>query len=400
MTKDPERLARIQDELGSAKLDALVCSLPANVLLISGYWPVVGTALALVTRDGRVIVIAPEDEIDFARDCGAKVLTFRSGSLDEIRTAIDAIQGPLAAALNWLDLERAAVGVESGAGFEPASYAAMHLYGPEIARLLGELLPSARIIPADKLFARLRTIKTGLEIDRIRIACSVASRAYKEGAAKIRPGLTETEAAGFFRVPLSTVGPGPEGVKRADGYVFCMSGENAAGAHGAYARSTQRRIGRGDFVLTHCNSYADGYWTDITRTYHLGPVDAARARMYEAVGDACSAAVAELRPGARASDVDRAARDLLRDRGFDGAFKHPTGHGAGFAAISHNAHPRLHPRSDEVLETGMVFNVEPAVYLDSCGLRHCNMFALTSNGAELLTPFQNNATDLILEDRT
>jgi Xaa-Pro aminopeptidase len=119
--------------------------------------------------------------------------------------------------------------------------------------------------------------------------------------------------------------------------------------------------------------------------------------MYEAVFAAREAALAAIRPGVRAAAVDRAARSELESYGFASEFKHPTGHGVGFAAIDHNALPRLHPRSEDRLEAGMVFNVEPAVYLDGIGgLRHCDMVLVTHTGIELLTPFQTSAEKLSL----
>jgi Xaa-Pro aminopeptidase len=106
------------------------------------------------------------------------------------------------------------------------------------------------------------------------------------------------------------------------------------------------------------------------------------------VAEAGRQALAAVRPGTKASEVDRAAREVLARRGFSKAFKHATGHGVGFAAIDHNAHPRIHPLSDEILEAGMVFNIEPAVYFTGIGgMRHCDMVAVTPQGGELLTPF-------------
>jgi Xaa-Pro aminopeptidase len=91
----------------------------------------------------------------------------------------------------------------------------------------------------------------------------------------------------------------------------------------------------------------------------------------------------------RASEVDLAARDVLRRQGFEKEFSHSLGHGVGFASISANARPRIHPKSDEVLETGMTFNIEPAVYLEGYGgARHCDMVAVTESGMQLLTGFQ------------
>ncbi len=204
----------------------------------------------------------------------------------------------------------------------------------------------------------------------------------------------ETEAAEGFHASLSADG---EADGRAGGFTFCMSGPHSAQAHGAYARSRSRRIGPHEFVLVHCNSYAGGYWTDVTRTYCLGEPEDRMRKMYDAVFAARAAALDALRPGVYACDVDAAARGVLRDRGFGAEFKHSTGHGVGFEAISPNALPRLHPKSNDVLQPGMVFNVEPAVYYDGYGgLRHCDLVALAEQGGEVLTPFHASPAELSL----
>src|SRR5262245_1962500 len=96
MTADVPRLNHIRAALETADLAALVCSLPVNVLLISGYWPVVGTALAIGTREGRIAILAPEDEHMFAsRGWADEVQLFQPGSLDGIRTAVGAVRAPL-----------------------------------------------------------------------------------------------------------------------------------------------------------------------------------------------------------------------------------------------------------------------------------------------------------------
>ena len=117
----------------------------------------------------------------------------------------------------------------------------------------------------------------------------------------------------------------------------------------------------------------------------------------DAVLEATGRAIDAIRPGARASGIDTAAREVLKARGYANAFRHATGHGVGFAAINHDALPRIHPLSDEILEPGMVFNIEPAVYIPGFGgMRQCNMVAGTDTGVELLTGFQNETRDLIL----
>src|SRR6185312_5241619 len=127
--------------------------------------------------------------------------------------------------------------------------------------------------------------------------------------------MTEIEAAAAFREPLSTSLVDFPELGSADGFSWCMSGANSALASGAYARSRTKRIESGDLVLVHCNSYADGYWTDITRTYSLGKLDERRQRMYDAVFAARQAALGAIHPRAKAADADKAARDVLEARG-------------------------------------------------------------------------------------
>lgn len=398
--RDEERVARISQALKEAGWKAFVCALPMDVLLLTGYWPVIGNAIAAVTWEGRISILAPEDERDLAEEGWAdEVRTFQAGSLDTIENAVEAVRRPLEDLLRAAGLERGDLGYEGGTFSEPASYAAMSFYGVTLRGLLRQVCPESMPVPADDALTRLRSVKTQNEIERIRKACHIAEQAYQEGARQMRAGQKETEVAARFRAPFSVVGVGYEGVRRADGFVYCMSGPNAAQAYAAFQRSRDKTLRPGEFALIHCNSYADGYWTDITRTFCLGQPEERMQKMIEAVLLARQAALESIRPGVRAADVDRAARDVMRDHGFEAAFKHPTGHGVGFTAIDHNAPPRLHPKSEEVLETGMVFNVEPGLYFEGFGgIRHCDMVAVTPNGRELLTPFFSDGRSLWIEN--
>jgi Xaa-Pro dipeptidase len=324
-------------------------------------------------------------------------LTYSPGSLDSLLDGAEMVRGPLLKAAKCLGEKVRTVGYESGPCFEPFSYGAIQLYGESLRRLLCETFPSASLVAADAWLALLRSIKTDGELAQLRVACRVARRAFEQGAATLRADMTEAEAAHAFAGPLSMDGLRETGVSRAGGFVYCMSGANAAQAGAAYARTRARRIQQGDLVLMHCNSYVDGYWTDITRTYSLGCERDRAHELITAVLEARDAALSIIRPGVAASAVDAAARQVLSDRGFGRQFTHGTGHGVGFAAIDHLAHPRLHPASDETLVDGMVFNVEPAIYIEGFGgVRHCDMVAVTATGAEVLTPFQNRYEDLLL----
>ncbi len=361
--------------------------------MVSGYFPVVGTAIALADSQGAVELLVPKDERDLAKTGFADaVIPFESASLQKISTPAEAIREPLRSLLQREKLDRAVIGYEAGDTFAPASYASMHLYGASIR----ELCRDASLKPAAAFFARMRAKLTAIELDRLRRACRIANRAFEQGKRTLAAGLLETQAAAAFRAPLVTIGIGFEGVNRAEGYVSCMAGQNSSKAFGAYARSRASTIAYGDLVLTHCNSHADGYWTDITRTYCIGQPDDRQQRMYQAVFEARSAGLAAICPGATGSQVDLVTRDVMRSHGLGANFKHASGHGVGFTAIDHNAIPRLHPQSHDRLEAGMVFNLEPGAYIDGFGgLRHCDVVAVTRTGAEVLTPWQGAFEDLI-----
>ncbi len=397
MTRGAKRRQRIAEALRAADLDALLCALPTNVLLLSGYWPVVGSALALATRDGRVAVLAPEDERELAERGWAEVRTFQPGSLQHLTPLVDAVREPLADLARSLGIDRGRVGYEGGDLDEPASYASVNVYGAAIVPLLQQALPRATLASAADVITQLRGALTADELGQVRSACAVAARAFEQGARGLRAGLRESEAAALFETPMSALGLAHAGVARAGGFVYCMSGPNSALAGAAYARTRSRQLQDGDLVLVHCNSYVDGYWTDITRTYCLGAPTQRQREMHEAIFAARRAALAAIRPGVRAAEVDAAARGVMEQRGFGAEFTHATGHGVGFSAINGKAKPCLHPASDDVLDVGMVFNIEPAIYIKGYGgARHCDVVTVGEQGAEVLTPFQEEIEQLIV----
>jgi Xaa-Pro dipeptidase len=396
-SKPSERVERVARLLSTIGLEALVCTVPRNVLMLSGYWPVVGRSLAVVTASGASAVVLPEDERELARLGWAdELVTFEPGSLERVAAAPAATAEALRVAAARLGLVRARVGYESSAWFSPAPYAAVHGFGAALPELLSSALATSGLVAADETIAALGSAFTRQELDRLRLACAAVETAYRAGARALRPGLSEVGAAARFRAGLSDP-VAREQALRADGFVYCMSGPRSAEAFAAFQRSGARRLAAEDLVLVYCNSYVDGYFTDVTRTYSLGVPAQRVRRMYEAVLSARDAALARIAPGVRASEVDRAARDVIETFGFGAGFRHGTGHAVGFAAVDHDAPPRLHPKSEDVLEPGMVFNVEPAVYEhDVGGIRHSDMVVVTERGAQVLTPFHDTLAELVI----
>ena len=129
--RDEERVARICDALRAENLDALVCTLPSNVLLLSGYWPVIGSAIAIATRDGEIAVAAPEDENELAANSWAGVLrTFQAGSLENLRTMVEVAVEAVEDLVAPLGLRSGLkLGWEGSSSFHPGGYASTLLYG-------------------------------------------------------------------------------------------------------------------------------------------------------------------------------------------------------------------------------------------------------------------------------
>lgn len=394
MAQDNQRQDWNAQAVREAGFSAVLCGLPSNVLLLSqGYWPIVGTSLALCAPDGRTALIVPEDEKEIAAgDGNARVHSFQPASLDDLHVTEDVIGKTLAEAASSIGVANGVIGCEQTAAYEPASYASMHCFQTSLSRIVGRALPGCSIGDASGMLAELRSVCTQIEVEQLRRACHVAQFAFECAGRELRPGLSEITVASKAQLPLYQQARG-----RDLQHLAIMSGPRSASASGAYALSSDRLLTHGELALVHCNSNIGGYWTDITRTFSLGAPSDEQRRVYEALSDARQAALDAIRPGVRAADIDRAARDVLGRYGFAQEFRHSTGHGVGFAAIDHNALPRLHPKSPDILEFGMVFNVEPAAYFPGrYGIRHCDVVAVTATGADLMTPYFPTLDELIL----
>jgi Xaa-Pro aminopeptidase len=357
-----------------------------------------GESLAVCVRGGPTTLIVPEDEVEMAAAGFAdSVEAFTADDLTDLERVSNALQPGLSKAFRGVDFSAGPLGIEMGGTMEAAPYLAFHIFGAKLPALLAMLLPDATFVGIDNWVRALGTLKTKTELERIRQACAIARSAFLSGAQQLRPGMNETGASQLFRGGLMACETsGPE-IQRCDGFVFCMSGPNSAKAHSAYARNRCRTIESPDLVMIHCNSYIDGFWTDITRTFTLQTPDEKQMRLYGAVFAARKAALSVIRPGASAADVDAASEAVIRERELGRYLKHGVGHGVGICPCSARSIPRVHRASRDILREGMVFNVEPALYIEGYGgIRHCDMVAVTADGYELFTDFQTDEQSLCL----
>lgn len=237
-------------------------------------------------------------------------------------------------------------------------------------------LPDDRLHPAVNWIEELRAIKEPEEIAAIRRAIELASSVFEPTLAQFRPGMKETELAGLLEFALRQAGG--EGVSFD---TIVASGTHSAHVHGL---ASSKPIGNREFVIMDYGVILGGYVSDMTRTFHTGPVSRRARQVYEAVLEAQRAAIAAVRPGVACSSVDAAARKVLKRAGLGEAFSHSTGHGLGLEV---HEMPRVSRLSKQRLQPGHVITIEPGVYIpDWGGVRIEDVVLVTETGVEVLTP--------------
>ncbi len=233
-----------------------------------------------------------------------------------------------------------------------------------------------QLVPTQGIVLSLRMVKDREEIARLRRACAIAADALEELIDRLRPGMTEQDAAVWLEGRMREMG--------AEGAAFPFI--VASGPRGSlpHAGASARVLQAGDMVTLDVGCRYLGYHSDITRTVGLGTPAAELRQIYEVVRQAQAAGIAAVRPGVLARDVDRAAREVIAAAGYGERFGHGTGHGVG---LEIHEWPQVSTRSDDTLAVGMVLTVEPGIYLPGLGgVRIEDTVLVTADGAEVLTP--------------
>lgn len=233
--------------------------------------------------------------------------------------------------------------------------------------------------PARNPVERLRERKDSFERKAIAEAVRRAEAAFLETMPHIRAGRSEASIALRLEERLRR-----QGCRRIPFDIIVASGENSALPH---ARATSRRLGAGDLVVVDWGGEAEGYFSDMTRTFLInGRGTAKKKEIYGLVLRANRAAVAFSRSGVRASDIDNKARDIIKKGGYGEFFGHGAGHGVGLAV---HELPDITTRKRRKIAEGMVFTVEPGIYVPGIGgVRIEDMVAVEKGGARVLTRLQ------------
>ena len=351
------RLAALRALLDTHALDAMLLSRSANKRYFSGFrlsdadGPTSGwSGTLLVTRDARMIL---------ADSRYTEQAEIEAPGWDLVATT-----GPISEELPPLLLrnETESLGMEA-AVVSHADWAALAAAAPgvELHAVDDELVP-------------LRILKTADEVDAIGRACALTDACFAHLVHFVNAGMTERQVA--WELETYFRGNGAEGLAFEP---IVLAGPRAAMPHG---RPSDAVIERGNVLLIDFGCTIDGYRSDMTRTLFVGEVPEQIRRYHDAVREGQAAAIEALSIGVNGQEVDAIARRRIEVEGVE-SYGHGLGHGIG---LETHEPPRLRRSEAYTLEAGMVFSIEPGIYLPGVtGIRIEDIVVLEESGPRLLT---------------
>jgi Xaa-Pro aminopeptidase len=236
-------------------------------------------------------------------------------------------------------------------------------------------IEALELVPSEDWVEDLRAIKDQSELLLIEKAAAIADSAIEQVARELRAGMTENEVANRLNFLLRS-----EGAKKEAFDLIVASGPRSAMPHAA---SSERFIQEGEPVVIDIGAQFAGYHSDLTRTVWVGTINQKIAEVYEIVENAQAVAIRAVRPGMALAELDAVARSFIEQVGYGEFFGHGLGHGVGLEV---HESPTVSRFGKGEIQPGMVFTVEPGIYLPEIGgVRIVDMVVATREGCRLLT---------------
>ena len=238
---------------------------------------------------------------------------------------------------------------------------------------------NVKVIPSEPLSNRLldlRSVKSKKEADNIIKAQQIAEKAFLDILDYIKVGMTEKLIAATLNYKMMCYGAESPSFD-----TIVVSGQNSSLPHGV---PTEKKIEKGDFITMDFGAMYNGYCSDMTRTVAVDSVTDEMKNVYNTVLTAQKSAEEAVKAGALCSDVDKAARDVIKNAGYGEYFCHSTGHGIGLFI---HEKPTVSSNSKGIkLRSGQVISNEPGIYLPKkFGVRIEDMLFVNKNGCKNLT---------------
>ncbi len=250
---------------------------------------------------------------------------------------------------------------------------------------LQKALPPVQWKPLGAALNDLRVIKSQEELEYIAMAEHIGDVAFSHILEILRPGMTELEVA----VELESC------MKRNGADSLAFDTIVASGYHSAmpHATPSEKKLENGDFVTMDYGCRYKGYCSDMTRTVVIGHASEQQKEIYGIVLEAQTAALSKVRAGLTGAEIDKIARDIIRNAGYGDYFGHGLGHSVGLFI---HEEPRLSPTGTAVLRAGMTETVEPGIYVPGVGgVRIEDLVAVTEDGCRNLTFSPKNLIEVL-----
>jgi len=245
----------------------------------------------------------------------------------------------------------------------------------ETHKALSKGLEGVELLESRDAVERLRLIKDEQEVKSITEAIRRAENGFLENASRVASGMVEMETAIGLEFNIRAAG-----ARKVPFDIIVASGYRAALPHGIASNKVMKE---GDTVIIDFGGEADGYQSDLTRSGVLGKPDRKQSEIYDIVAEAQWRAIEAVRPGAPCKEVDQAARGYIASKGYGDYFGHGLGHGVGLEV---HEGPSVSYLSEDTVQPGMVFTIEPGIYIPEWGgFRIEDMVLVTGDGCEVLT---------------
>ena len=242
--------------------------------------------------------------------------------------------------------------------------------------IISELLTArTKLIPTNGVVEKFRSIKDENEIDFIENAACLADRAIVHALDLVEPDISESDIAWVIEKFLRENG--------ADDIAFDTIVATGANSSKPHHRAGPTTVKQGDSLIIDMGASVKGYNSDITRTILVESREEKFDRVYDSVLEAQIAAINAVKEGISGKELDSVARKVIVDRGYGDYFSHGLGHGIGLAV---HEMPMVVPSSEILMEDGMIFTIEPGVYIPGWGgVRIEDMILLKSGQVSILT---------------
>jgi Xaa-Pro aminopeptidase len=356
-----KRLSRLRNKLPQYGLEGILISQAENCRYLSGF---TGTAFLFISARDAILAT----DFRFLEQAERLALPME-GQAPGWQTVL--IKGDFA---DWFPRLASGLKVQR-LGFESQglSFASYQELTAAVARMPSDARPE--LIPSQGLVESLRAIKEAEELGLIERAAALADAALEQVVPTVQPGMTEREIAWRMERFLRDNGSDPIPFE-----AIVASGPNSALPH---AQPTDRRLQTGEPLLIDIGARVDGYCSNISRTFCLDAPEQRLSQIYHVVLEAQLTALKAIEVGMRGDQADHFARVVIEQAGYGDAFGHGLGHGIGLAA---HEQPGLGPRSSAILSQGMVFTIEPGIYIKGWGgVRIEDMVVLEEGKARILT---------------